>query len=207
MPEYNVYQAHELAQVSQSLKAHGVLAYPSESVWGLGCDAFDEVALERIISLKSRDIGKGLIVLTDTHEKLRPLFGELPTDISQRYLHELATLDDTAMITAKQATTWLIPVPKQANLPKVLTGEFDTLAVRITPHPVLKALCQELTTDDNPYGFLVSTSCNPSGQAPAQSLAQAQAYFGRQVDYLDVHSLNFSKPSQIIDLQTHQIIR
>lgn len=207
MPEYNVYQAHELAQVSQSLKAHGVLAYPSESVWGLGCDAFDEVALERIISLKSRDIGKGLIVLTDTHEKLRPLFSELPSQIGQQYLHQLASLDDTMMITAKQATTWLIPVPKQSHLPSILTGEFDSLAVRITPHPVLKALCHKLTSDKNPYGFLVSTSCNPSGQTPAQSLMQAQAYFGNQIAYLDAQSLNFSKPSQIIDLQTHQIIR
>lgn len=207
MLEPKIYSVDMLEQVAQALKSGDILAYPSESVWGLGCDAFDEVAIERIISLKSRDIGKGLIVLTDTHEKLRPLFSALPSQIGQRYLHQLAALDDTMMIKAKQATTWLIPVPKQANLPSSLTGEFDSLAVRITPHPVLKALCHKLTSDKNPYGFLVSTSCNPSGQEAAQSLMQAQAYFGTQVTYLDAQSLNFSKPSQIIDLQTHQIIR
>lgn len=207
MLESKIYSVDMLEQVAQVLKAGDILAYPSESVWGLGCDAFDEAALERIINLKSRDIGKGLIVLTDTHEKLHPLFSALPSEIGQRYLREIAALDDTMMITAKQATTWLIPVPKQLNLPSILTGEFDSLAVRITPHPVIKALCKRLTSDDNPYGFLVSTSCNPSGQTPAQSLMQAQAYFGNQIAYLDAQSLNFSKPSQIIDLQTHQIIR
>ena len=106
---------------------------------------------------------------------------------------------------------------KSASIPKFLTGDFTTLAVRITLHPILKKICHAITDDQNPYGFLVSTSCNLQGQTPACNLYQAKQYFSgdkfldNKVNYpiafLDAQSLGFDKPSQIIDGMTGKQIR
>ncbi|WP_432481198.1 L-threonylcarbamoyladenylate synthase [Moraxella sp. ZY200743] len=208
MGEYRVFEMDDTEAVATFLKSGGVLAYPSESVWGLGCDAYHQQAIERIFRLKVRSEHKGLIVLTDGVEKLSPLLAELPqkmqdmlmTDIRQRY-------NSFDVRTATQAQTWLMPVATSAGLPCVLTGGFDTLAVRVTHHPVLAGICQALTDVNNPYGFLVSTSCNLSGQPSATTLQEAMAYFGHQVGYLNTKSLGFGSPSQIVDIKTGKILR
>lgn len=208
MAESKVFMPTHMAWVADFVKAGGVLAYPSESVWGLGCDAMNAAAIERIFALKARPEHKGLIVLTDSVEKLMPLLADLPNKTQaqlEQKMHALYASFDPA--NAKQAQTWLVPVAKSVRLPKVLTGGFDTLAVRVTHQPNLRHLCQAMTTADNPYGFLVSTSCNPSGQPSATTLSEAMAYFGEQVAYLDDQGLGFDQPSQIIDILTGQILR
>ena len=198
-----IFGADELGLVANYLQAGGVLAYPSESVWGLGCDAFNTDAINQIINLKHRDIGKGLIVLTDAAERLKSLI-----DVSHEtsLLDYMQTFSDEFTQQHSRALTWLVPI-KPSALPSALIGAYDTLAVRITTHPLLKDLCQALISPANPYGFLVSTSCNPSGQAPAQNLAQAMEYFGDQIAYLDTDGLGFVQPSCIKDLLTGDILR
>lgn len=197
-----VFDVKQIHQAVCHLKQGGVLAYPSESVWGLGCSAFCESAIARIFELKNRPMHKGVIVLTDSANKLQPLLTDLSAKEQADIMHAIAHTSVT-----DQATTWLVPVSQTACVPKMLTGGFDTLAVRVTTHPILKKICQELTDDVNPYGFLVSTSCNLSNQDPARSLQQAWAYFGNQVGYLDAHSLGYQKPSRIIDAQTGRQVR
>lgn len=189
--------------IAKFLKSGGVLAYPSESVWGIGCDAFNHQALAQVLTLKSRTPDKGLIVLTDHIDKLQPLFEPLTKDDKQKIITALTQ----SKIKENQATTWLLPITKGLNLPPLLTGQFDKLAVRITPHPVLQSICQAISDKNNPYGFLVSTSCNPSGQDPANDLAVAQGYFGERVGYVVADSLGFDKPSQIIDPLTGELLR
>lgn len=206
------FTANQIEHIAKFLKSSGVLAYPSESVWGLGCDAFDKKAVEQILSLKKRSVQKGLIVLTDDIKKIMPLLSDLSHQQQQTLINQIS-----AQQTHLQATTWLLPVAKSASIPKFLTGDFTTLAVRITLHPILKKICHAITDDQNPYGFLVSTSCNLQGQAPACNLYQAKQYFSgdkfldNKVNYpiafLDAQSLGFDKPSQIIDGMTGKQIR
>lgn len=197
-PKHYFHQDN-LPQLMAFLRTGGVLAYPSESVWGLGCDASDEQALQRIVTLKQRDLGKGLIVLTDQAKRLK-------SALSDELIERLQSISAKHMLQQGRASTWLVPMPAKAINP-LLMGDFGTLAVRITPHPILANICQHLVSDANPYGFLVSTSCNPSGQNPATSLQEAYDYFGEEVGYLDVQSLGFKQPSQIIDLMTGKVFR
>lgn len=198
-----IFDASNLNGVIDFLNYGGVLAYPTESVWGLGCDATNEQAIDRIITLKNRNLGKGLIVLSDAAKRLQPLLDVSHGTIDLEVL-ELSSREYTHQ--CRRALTWLVPV-RSGHLPQILTGDHDTLAVRITSHPVLNTLCAQLISDQNPYGFLVSTSCNPSGAAPAQSLAEAMAYFGDQVAYLDIDGLGFEQPSCIKDALTGRILR
>lgn len=198
-----IFKETQLVQVARFLRLGGVLAYPSESVWGMGCDAFDECAIRQVLYLKSRTKDKGLIVLTDSVQKILPLLVDLPSDTQEQILD---TLHATSNSTKNQATTWLLPI-SSLDMPDLLTGAFDSLAVRVTTHPVLVQLCKLMTHKNNPYGFLVSTSCNPSGQKPATDLNMAYQYFQDKISYLDSFPLGFDKPSRIIDAQTGAIIR
>lgn len=198
-----IFGVQDLGSIIEYLHTGGVLAYPTESVWGLGCDASNPQALNHIIELKNRDLDKGFIVLSDAASRLQSLIDVSYQTVDLLNLEQLAQ-DYTAM--HRRAVTWLMPV-KSDHLPKILTGNHETLAVRITTHPILKALCAHLISDHNPYGFLVSTSCNPSGKAPARTLPEAVAYFGEAVAYLDVHTLGFDQPSCIQDVITGKILR
>lgn len=204
-----IFSTAQLTQAAQFTK-HQLLAYPSESVWGIGCDAFNEAALRQLVQLKNRDDAKGFIVLTDRIDRLAPLFANLTKDKQNQLLSIISSVNAEQMHADDQAVTWLVPVAMSANLPplpKLLVGEFATLAVRITPHPQLASLCASLVSSDNPFGFLVSTSCNPSGEPPATSLKMAMDYFGDRVGYLAAEGLGFSRPSRIIDVLTGATLR
>ena len=125
-------------------------------------------------------------------------------------------------------------LPLAPNLPVAIpawiTGAHNSVAVRVIDHPLVQQLCQQVVSFRNPYGFVVSTSCNPSGQPPALSLAEAQAYFlstdnsinppqkidlkssanmsrNEQVGYLKGETLGYLLPSQISDALTGHVIR
>lgn len=208
MCEPKIFNIDQIPDVVNFLRLGGVLAYPSESVWGLGCDAFNTSAIERIFELKSRPEHKGLIVLTDSTAKVAPLLQDLPQELQSDVLQKLQKANDEFdVLTADQAQTYLMPVSKLVKLSDILTGGFDTLAVRVTHHPILAQICNQLTSAENPFGFLVSTSCNISGAPSATTINEAMAYFGSQVAYLKTDGLGFTKPSQIIDLMTGDVLR
>lgn len=183
-----------VAQAVQGLKQGQVLAYPTEAVWGLGCDPFNEAAFSQILVLKQRPIEKGVILLASSVAQIEHLLAPLETDMQQRIVESWRHRREQ-----DQGMTWLLP--SQTSIPHWITGQHPSVAVRVTQHPLCQALCEE-------FGhFIVSTSANPAGLAPARSLQQAQNYFGDTISYLDGDLGKSAQPSKIIDALTGKVIR
>ena len=196
-------------QAASCVKAGQLLAYPTESVWGIGCDPYNEAAVQRILAIKQRPQSKGMIVITNSIARLTPLLS--PLDDAQRDLILASWHTDSEHTDPqyKQAHTWLLPIPSAfaGIIPSWITGQHQTVALRVIAHPVIRELCEQLVSESNPFGLLVSTSCNPSGQSPATTYAQAHQYFGEQISYLKDETLGYTLPSQIRDAATGLIVR
>ncbi|MFN3544028.1 MAG: L-threonylcarbamoyladenylate synthase [Thiobacillus sp.] len=175
-----------------SLRAHlrrgGLVAYPTESCYGLGCDPHNVGALRRLIALKGRSAAKGMLLIADTFKHLAPFVGAL-----------------TAADRARMAKTWPGPVtwvvPASAACPALLTGGRPTVAVRVTAHPDAARLCRALGM------ALVSTSANKTGHKPAKTAAECRRIFGRRVRVLPGRIGTRRRPSTLIDLATGTIFR
>ncbi|PNK60747.1 L-threonylcarbamoyladenylate synthase [Psychrobacter sp. FDAARGOS_221] len=214
---------HSSEQAAQWLRQGCLLAYPTESVWGIGCDAYNQAAVEQILAIKQRPAEKGMIVVTDSVERIAPLLEGLDAQQRQQIIESWQppldtnqntnTAQSTSAMQAhngqRQAHTWLLPIPshQQQPFPTWITGKHDSIAVRVIHHPQVTQLCANMVSDNNPYGLIVSTSCNPSGQVPASNFEQAYAYFGEQIGYLLGETLGYTLPSQIRDAATGQVIR
>lgn len=196
-------------EAAACLKAGQLLAYPTESVWGIGCDPYNEAAVQRILAIKQRPQAKGMIVITDSVERLTPLLASLDTSQRDPILKSWQTDSAHTDPQYKQAHTWLLPIPQTlaTTIPSWITGQHQTVAVRVIAHPMIRELCQQLVSAHNPFGLLVSTSCNPSGQPPASTFSEAYAYFGEQISYLQAQTLGYTLPSQIRDATTGLIVR
>ena len=176
-------------QAAQCLVDGGVIAYPTEAVYGLGCDPDCEPAVRRILELKSRPESAGLILIADRLDRFVPYIH--PVSIEQKEL---------AMSTWPGPVTWLFP--RAGMVPGWLAGEHDTVALRITAHPVCRAICEAFG------GAIVSTSANPAGAEPARSAQQVFDYFGSGLCGTVEGSLGEqSQPSEIRDLASGRIIR
>lgn len=183
-----------VAQAAQLLKQGQVLAYPTEAVWGLGCDPFNEDAFSQILALKQRPIEKGVILLASSIAQIEQLLSPLDAAMQQRIIESWRNRKEQ-----DQGITWLLP--SQASIPHWITGQHPSVAVRVTQHPLCQALCNQLGH------FIVSTSANPAGLAPARSRQQAQDYFADQISYLEGHLGSSAQPSKIIDALTGKVIR
>ncbi len=185
--------AWQLRRAAHWLRRGGVVAYPTEAVFGLGCDPRQAPALRRLLALKQRDWRKGLILIAAHFAQF------------EAYLEpQSAELEARARARWPGATTWLWPV--RPGVSPLLRGQHHTLAVRIPGHPVARALSQSL---GHP---LVSTSANRAGQRPARSALEVRRKLGWQksrVPLLILHGeVNRSaRPSQILDLLTGQSLR
>lgn len=177
-----------LGQIRRVLYSGGVIAYPTEAVWGLGCHPLHGHAVKRLLELKQRPVEKGLILVAGDIEE----FGFLLWDLPQ---HQLAKLQ----LSWPGPNTWL--VPHQNRLPHWITGEHDTVALRVSTHPLIRQLCAAC-------GPLVSTSANPAGRPPARSRLRVEQYFHGRLDDVVAGNLGEQRnPSIIRDLQTDAIIR
>lgn len=168
---------------------HGaVIAYPTDTVYGLGCDPLNTLALSRLNTLKNRAPGKGLILLAATLEQVDD-FIELSDPAARQRL-----------LSGSQPTSWIVPAGKQ--LPRELTGGNDTIAVRITSSPVVSKLCQHL---GHP---LVSSSANPAGRTPATNSLQIHRWFQHDLASILIDdSTGTGKPSTLKHIHTQQIYR
>ncbi len=179
----------QIRQAVRALSAGGVIAYPTETVFGLGCDPLDGQAVERILELKQRPQEKGLILIGANLQQLLPYI-----DIQ----------DQTQLSKLTQATprptTWICPL--RSDVPRWLCGKHHSIAVRITTSATAQQLCQQLGS------AIVSTSANPAGLTPARSLLTVRRYFGYHLDAA-VSGLSSAKtaPSKIIDLISGKVIR
>jgi L-threonylcarbamoyladenylate synthase len=140
------------------LRRGGLIAYPTEAVWGLGCDPFDPAAVQRLFEVKQRPQAKGLILIAAKLEQLDDLvdFESLP---AERRAEVLASWPGPH--------TWTVPAT--ARVPERLRGDHATLAVRVTAHPVAAALCARFG------GPIVSTSANLTGGPPPRQRAELDA--------------------------------
>ncbi|MDP3847669.1 MAG: L-threonylcarbamoyladenylate synthase [Pseudomonas sp.] len=175
-------------QVAQVVRAGGLIAYPTEAVWGLGCDPWDSVAVYRLLALKQRPVAKGLILLADNIRQFDFLLADLP----QVWQDQLAS-------TWPGPNTWL--VPHQNRLPEWIVGKHPSVALRVSDHPLVRDLCA-LT------GPLVSTSANPAGRPPALTRLRIEQYFAGQLDAVLTGALGGRKnPSCIRDLISGRVLR
>ncbi len=174
--------------IAAHLKRGGLIAYPTESCYGLGCDPRNRRAVLRLLKIKGRPQRKGLILIAGKFAQLAA------------YLQPLTPGQQNVLCRdGAQAITYLMPA--KPSCPRWLRGAHDTLAVRITAHPVAAALCDALDM------ALVSTSANVSGAKPARTYAQCQRFFGNRVRVLPGRVGKRKKPSTIRAWTSGKIIR
>ena len=170
------------------LKRGGVIAYPTESCYGFGCDPDNRRAVQRILKLKQRPQRKGLILIASHYQQVA------------RYIQPLTPAEQAKLqADGAQTITYLMPV--KPSCPRWLRGKHDTLAVRMTAHPFAKNLCSITGS------ALVSTSANRSGQRPAKTYAECQRMFGKKVWVLRGRVGKRRRPSTIRAWGGDRIIR
>jgi len=171
----------------RALTGGEIIAYPTEAVWGLGCDPANEESLLGILALKNRVVDKGLILIA--------------ADISQ-FSFILEPLRENQRQTLEASwpghTTWL--VPHHGRVSPTLSGRHATIALRVSDHPQVRALCEA-------FGPIVSTSANPQGKPAARDALKARCYFKSAVVYAPTAPATASEPSLIKDLLTGKTIR
>lgn len=181
--------AWHIKRAVQQLNAGGVIAYPTEAVFGLGCDPFDPQAVYRLLAVKNRPVGKGLILVASNWSQLSFLFHALEPQ-------QLKTLE----VTWPAPVTFTIPCLPQ--VPHWLRGDFDSLAVRVSAHPVVRQLCDAFG------GAIVSTSANEAGRPALRHYAQVNRGLGPYLDYIVPGVTNLAaQPSEIRDLATGNVLR
>jgi len=141
----------------------GIIAYPTEAVFGLGCLATDDQALDRLIEIKGRDSHKGFIVVASELEQLSDFIEPPAVDLQHRLDQDWPG-----------PVTWILPARPQTS--GLLTGGRSTLAVRVSDHPTVRALCDLL---DKP---LVSTSANLTGEPELRDAESVLKTFGTSID-------------------------
>lgn len=180
-----------MATALETFQQGGVLAYPTESVFGLGCDPDNNQAIEKLLSLKSRPADKGLILLAGNYSQLLPYIDDDQIPQDKRFAVLSRWPDGITQLVAKNI-----------NTSALLTGRFDKIAVRVTSQPDVVALC--LATNKP----IVSTSANLSGKSPAKTWQEIPNDLADQIDFIiKGKTLGFEKPSTIIDALSGEVIR
>lgn len=180
----------QLNQAVRTIHCGGVIAYPTEAVWGLGCDPWNPDAVNQILELKRRPVAKGLIVVAGSVEQIRFLLDPLP-EKQQR----------VALEYWPGPYTCLLPDLLQ-QIPQQVRGRHESIAVRVSDHPLVQALCGAAGLP------LVSTSANPAGRQPARHSWQVRRYFPNGLDRLVPGQLGgYRQPSRIIDIVSGKQLR
>ncbi len=157
----------EMKQAIQTIQSGGLLVYPTEAVYGLGCDYNNQAAVERLLLLKQRNVSQGLILVASHVQQVLPL-------IKLSDQNELAR----ALKTWPGHNTWVFKATDR--VPTWISGAHGTVAVRVSSHQSVKLLCDTLNQ------AIVSTSANISGQVTPNEINHIQKEWGTAVDcYLD----------------------
>ncbi|MCF1427869.1 MAG: threonylcarbamoyl-AMP synthase [Shewanella sp.] len=168
-----------------------VIAYPTEAVYGLGCDPDNDAAIEKLLQIKQRSWQKGLILVAANMQQLAPYvdFSCLSSEQLQR-----------TEVKWPGPFTFVMPAFPQTST--MLRGQFDSIAVRVSAHPVVRELCEAIGKP------LVSTSANLAGEEPALHAETILSDFADQVDALILGELGLQRqPSTIIDAISGQVLR
>lgn len=182
-------ESPHLHQCVRAIENGGIVAYPTEGVWGLGCDPNNSAALQRLLELKQRPAGKGLILIAHEFSALEPYIAPLDKDKKERVL-----------ATWPGPVTWLWPVG--SGVSPFLRGDHETIAVRVTAHAPAVQLCTGFG------GAVVSTSANLTGRQPATEAHQVRRQLGHRVDaLLPGPTGGLPGPTQIRDARNGRILR
>lgn len=156
----------DLQAAAEALRAGGVVAYPTEAVYGLGCDPLNRTAFERVFALKQRPPTQGVLLIA--------------ADFAQVEMYIDPSTPAAALALARATWpgphTWIFP--RAANVPDWIAGSHAGIALRVTAHPLAAALCRAFG------GAIVSTSANRHGEPPARTAAQVRAAFGGELAYI-----------------------
>lgn len=189
------YDKADLDEAVRVLQAGGVIVYPTDTVWGIGCDATNEEAVAKVYALKHRADTKSMLVLLDAVGKL------------QGYVEEIPSVAWDLLDTVEGQRPMTIIYPGAKNLAKNLIAEDGSVGIRITQEAFSKALCERL------HKPIVSTSANISGEPTAKNYRQISEAVLSAADYVcrfRREDEEEKKPSSIIKLGIHnevEIIR
>lgn len=172
-----------------TLRAGGIVAYPTESVFGLGCDPWNRMAVARVFAVKHRPVAKRCIVISADPGQLERL-----VDVRARHFSGFASRYWPGPVT--------LVAPARDRAPSWLVDADGTLAVRVTNHPVARDLCASYR------GPLISTSANRSGRPPARDALRVRAVFGTEIDwYVAGRVGGLAAPTRVIDVRDGRTIR
>ena len=181
-------QRFKYSMAATVLHGGGLIAYPTEAVYGLGCDPHNIDALQSLLALKRRPSTMGLILISDSIETALGYINQ-PSDELVKKLHR----------SWPGPTTWIVPA---TGLNELVTGGRDTVALRVSAHPVCRQLCAAFGD------VVVSTSANVSGKKPATNLLQLRRQFPAGIDHILGGALgDASCPTKIIDSLSDQVLR
>ena len=193
---YGRYDKEDLQEALRVLRKGGIIVYPTDTVWGIGCDATNAEAVAKIYALKQREDSKSMLVLLDSPAKLNYYVADIP-DAAWTLLE--ATDEETKPLT--------IIYPNARNMAQNLIAEDGSIGIRITNEPFSKALCEQLKHP------IVSTSANISGHPTARFFHEIEAAILDRADYVCRFRREDDcphEPSSIIKIHadgTFQIIR
>ncbi len=175
-------QHHLLEKAADVLKSGGVIGYPTETIYGIGCSAFNSKAVDRVFQLKNRDRGKAMIIIAGDTVQVREMVTSIPED-AEKLIENFWPGPLTIVFEASSL------------IKEFAFGKSKTIAIRI-PDSII---CMELIKES---GFpIISTSANLSGQAPATDAQQVAEFFGAQLDLIvDGGPSLEKKPSTVVDI-------
>ena len=184
-------QNNTYVKVVHALKQGEVIAYPTEAVWGLGCDPQNQQAVQALLTIKQRPVTKGLILVADCYQQIINYIDEsaIPKPM-------LAIIKDSW----PGPNTWLLPANQ--TIPQWITGGSDLVAIRVSSHPTIVNLCKAFD------GAIVSTSANITGQPVIEALIDIkQTFAGKITTNVDEPLGVLTNPSKIRHGITGQTIR
>lgn len=191
MPTVPALVAESVAAAVERLRHGGIVACPTEAVWGLSCDPFDEAAVRRLLALKQRAEDKGLILVAGQASQLDGLvdWNRLP-----------AGRREAVLASWPGPHTWIVPASDR--VPRWITGAHDGVAVRVSAHPVVAALCRGFD------GPLVSTSANLAARPPPRRRQDIDPDLAAAVDTIVGGETGpLERPTQIRDARSGRVLR
>lgn len=181
------------------MEQDGVIAYPTEAVFGLGCLPFSTDAIERILQIKNRPWHKGLILVASDIAQIEPFVDESFHDLLVCF-EDVPFFEESRPSEPDQPVTWLLP--KSDIVLPLVCGDHEKIAIRLSKHPVVEALCDEAQS------VIVSTSANRAGYAEMKRTEEVRNKMSQQLDMVVSGAVGgYDRPSKIIDAQTQQVLR
>lgn len=171
------YDKEDIRAALRVLREGGIIVYPTDTVWGLGCDATNAEAVARLYALKEREDSKSMLVLLDSPAKLNYYVADVP-ETAWQLLEATSNDEMSAALNDGMVKPLTIIYPGARNMAANLIAEDGSIGIRITREPFSKALCEQLRHP------LVSTSANISGHPTARFYHEIEQAVLDRADYV-----------------------